>query len=122
MKKIIKVFGYILTILILISAAIYLYVFREQKIDVGLIPNEFTYCGKKIYSNNKNYREIVSWLKTNKTGWVSSFVTFLPGHTYSSGAFNVNVISDIVVVSYKTDYGYPQYVRTGRHSLNVKCE
>jgi len=122
MRKFLKIIGYVITPVLLISIVGYLYIFRAQQIDTGLIPNEFNYCGKQIYGNNKNYKEIISWLKNNKSGWVSSFITFVPNHVYHTGAFRVNVLPDVVVVSYKTDYGYPQYVKRGKHSLSIKCE
>ena len=106
-------------ILIVVSA--FLYIFREQSIDIGLIPNEFAYCGEAIWGNDAEYQKIVSWLKDNKEGWVISLVTFVPKQVYSSPAFNVNVMENSVVVSYKTDYGYPQYVKTIQHDLNNKC-
>lgn len=85
------------------------------------IPEEFTYCGKKIWGSDKEYQEIVSWLKQNKDGWVSSFVTYVPTQVYRHPAFVVNVIEGGVVVSYKTDNGYPQFVKTITHGLNMSC-
>ena len=104
-----------------IAACLYFYIFREREIDVGLIPKEFSYCGMQIYGNEKEYQEIVSWLKNNKEGWVLTYVSYVPKQVYRNPAFVVNVMSGGVVVSYKTDYGYPQYVKTTEHDLSLSC-
>jgi len=121
MKKLFKILGYILTTLVIIAIAIYLYFFRAQPIDTGLIPSEFTYCGNQIFGSNEHYQEIVQWLQNNKEDWTLSFVTYAPSHKYYHGAFWVNVHSKAVIVSYKTDYGYPQFVKDGVHDLPTTC-
>ncbi len=121
MKKIIKVTGYLILCFLLIGVGVYLYIFREQQINILLIPNEFTYCGKQIYGNNADYKEIVSWLNNNKNGWVTSYVSFIPKQTYKSASFQVNILDNAVVVAYKTDYGYPQFIKRTDHRMSKKC-
>ena len=105
-----------------INSAIYLYIFREQEIDLGLIPSEFTYCGIQINRSNYVYSEIVSWLKENKEGWISSLATFSPKQTYRANAFQVYVLENLVVVSYKSDYGYSQFIKKAEHHLIKQCQ
>jgi len=121
MKKALKIIGYFVLCIIVLATAAYLYVFRQQEIEIRLIPNEFTYCGEQIWGKDKEYQEIASWLKNNKNGWVLSFVSYVPQQVYRHPAFVVNVLDGGVVVSYKTDYGYPQYVKTIDHGLNMNC-
>ena len=121
MKKALKIIGDITTILVLIGAGAYLYLFRQQEIAIRLIPNEFEYCGKKVWGNDKNYQEIVTWLKQNRDGWILSYVTYVPKQVYRHPAFTVNVMEGGVVVSYKTDSGYPQYAKTINHGINLEC-
>ena len=121
MKKALKIIGDITTILVLIGAGAYLYLFRQQEIAIRLILNEFEYCGKKVRGNDKNYQEIVTWLKQNRDGWILSYVTYVPKQVYRHPAFTVNVMEGGVVVSYKTDSGYPQYAKTINHSINLEC-
>ena len=120
-KKALKIIGDITTILVLIGAGAYLYLFRQQEIAIRLIPNEFEYCGKKVWGNDKNYQEIVTWLKQNRDGWILSYVTYVPKQVYRHPAFTVNVMEGGVVVSYKTDSGYPQYAKTINHGINLEC-
>ena len=121
MKKALKVIGYVVLLLALVGVGTYFYIFRQQEIAVDFIPSEFTYCGKQIWGNNKEYQEIVSWLKQNKDGWVISYVTYVPTQVYHHPAFRVNVTEGGVVVSYKTDHDYPQFVKTINHGLNMAC-
>ena len=121
MKKVLHIFGCIILLIIAIGIAVYFYVFRQQEIALRLIPNEFEYCGKQISTRDSEYKEIVSWLKKNKDGWVLSFATYVPQQVYRHPAFVVNVIKGGVVVSYKTDSGYPQYAKTIEHGLEMAC-
>ncbi|MEM7401221.1 MAG: hypothetical protein AAF304_04645, partial [Pseudomonadota bacterium] len=75
MKKLLKICLYLLIFFLIIASVSYLIIFRNQEIDVGLIPNEFEYCGSQIYGSNPEYREIVAWLKANKYGWHRSYAT-----------------------------------------------
>jgi len=118
----VKIASYIVLCLLFIGVAIYCYTFRQQEIDVHFVPNEFTYCGKQIWGKDKEYQEIISWLNNNRNGWVLSFVSYVPKQIYRHPAFVVNVLDGGVVVSYKTDYGYPQYVKTIDHGLNLHCD
>ncbi len=108
--------------MLVINSAIYLYIFRVQEIDLGLIPREFTCCGIQINRNNPSCREIVSRLKENKEGWITSLVTFSPKQTYQANAFHVYVLENLVVVSYKSDYGYSQFIKKGEHHLSKQCQ
>ena len=122
MKKTLKVLGYILLALVLVVVGIFFYVFREQEIKINFIPNYFNYCGKQIDPKDPEYQEIVSWLNQNKDGWVLSFVSYVPTQVYSHPAFSLNALKGSVVVSYKTDYGYPQYEKTIDHGLQLTCK
>jgi len=122
MKKAFKVIGYLFLALVLVVVGSFFYVFREQQIEVNFIPNYFSYCGKQIDNKDSEYKEIVSWLNQNRDGWVLSFVSYVPVQVYSHPAFSVNVLKGGVVVSYKTDYGYPQYEKTIKHGLQLACE
>lgn len=122
MRKVLKNIGIILLLLAFLAVGILLYVFREQGIDISYIPNEFEYCGKDVFGSDKDYQEIVSWLKQNKEGWVLSYASYVPNYIYHNPAFRVNVQKGMVVVSYKTDYGYPQYVKSIKHGLRLNCE
>ena len=108
--------------MLVINSVTYLYIFRVQEIDLGLIPREFTYCGIQINRSNPSCREIVSRLKENKEGWITSLVTFSPKQTYQVNAFQVYVLENLVVVSYKSDYGYSQFIKKGEHHLSKQCQ
>ena len=101
--------------------ATYLYVFREQEIRTDFIPQKFEFCGKSISTGDREYDELVKFLTINKGGWVASFVSFAPTQVYNSPAFKVNVMSKQVVVSYKTDEGYPQFVKLIKHDWSSSC-
>ena len=116
-----KVIGGIIIVVIVSAAAGYLYLLRQQSIDIDLIPNEFTRCGKQIWGNDPEYKEIVQWLKENQDGWVLSFTSYLPRHSYSAPAYKVIFINGGVAVSYKTDYGYPQYAKSVNHGYIKQC-
>ena len=85
------------------------------------ILNEFTYCGEKIWDKDKEYNEIVSWLHQNRHGWVRTFLSYEPKQVYQNPVFNIALLDDAVLVSYETDYGYPQYIKTIKHGLNMEC-
>jgi hypothetical protein len=116
-----KALKILFSIIILVCVILYLYIFRQQAIAVNYIPNEFEHCGNKIGGQNKEYLEIVKWLENNKEGWVASFVTYAPNNLYTHPAFSVNVLKGSVIVSYKTEYGYPQLVKTIKHNINSEC-
>ena len=121
MKRVLKIASYSILGVVSIVGAGFLYMFRQQAIDVQFIPNEFAYCGDQIWGNDQEYREIVDWLKNNKDGWARSVVTYVPKQVYDSPAFKVNVMDSGVVVSYKTDFGYPQFVKSINHGLRKNC-
>ena len=122
MKRILKVVGYVLAVTALLAVAFLGYHFREQEIDVGLIPNKFSYCAHEIYGSNIHYQEITNWLKKNKAGWNISYASYVAGIEYRSPAFNISVHPNFVVVWYKTDEGYPQFVRSIKHQLPMECQ
>ncbi len=122
MKRILKYIGYFVAVVALFVVEIVSYHFRAQEIDVGLIPNEFNYCGSKIYGNNPQYQEISDWLKRNKDEWKKSYASFVPGNEYHSQSFNISVHPDFVVVWYKTDEGYPQFVKSIKSELPLSCQ
>ena len=122
MKKIAKIAVYIIVALLVVIGSTLLYVFREQEIDLDMLPNEFKYCGKQIYGNDPDYIKIISWLKQNKDGWRLSYASYVRKHVYDGRHFIVSVLDEMVVVSYKTDYGFPQFTKSGQHGLSKSCQ
>jgi len=105
---------------VLISAT-YFYVFREQEIRTDFIPPQFEFCGKSISKGDQEYEELIKILTLHKGGWVISFVSFSPTQVYNSPAFKVNVMGKQVVVTYKTDEGYPQFVKLIKYDWSGSC-
>lgn len=122
MKKLPILLGILLLITALVIGSIYLYIFRKQAINLNMIPSEFVYCKKQITASSQEYKDIVSWLHANNESWRASFVSFVPSHRYYHPEFYINVLSNTVVVSYKTDSGYLQLVRSGQHGLPTSCQ
>jgi hypothetical protein len=122
MKKILKIVLGGLFLISVIAIITMSYMLREQSIDVDFIPNEFSYCEHAISANDPKYIEIVNWLHDNKDGWVISPASYLPVRLYGHPAFKVNVMKGAVIVSYKTDDGYPQYAKAVQHGLALECE
>ena len=102
-------------------AATYLYVFRGQEIRIDYIPLEFEFCGNSISKGDSEYDEIVQVLTNHKDDWVASFTSYVPTQVYYSPAFTVNVLNKQVVVSYKTDEGYPQFVKLIKYDWVSTC-
>ncbi len=112
----------ILSIMILLAAT-YLYINRDQQIRVDLIPPEFEFCETIITEGDLAYDELKKILVKHKDGWKTSYASFVPGRTYDSPAFKVNVIGNGgVVVSYKTDDGYPQFTKFIKYDWSTSCE
>ena len=116
-----KILTYLVLTLTVCFLLAYLYIFRDQDIRVDFIPPQFRFCGEVISKGNANYDNVVTLLKENKSGWETSFVSFVPSQVYDSPGFRVNILENTVVVSYKTDDGYPQYVKNIRHDLGEVC-
>lgn len=121
MKKVLKIIGVLILAVVLIFAAIFLYVFRPQSIDVGLLPQEFQYCDKPIWGADGKYVEIRSWIKSNNEGWRLSYASYNPKLSYSYPSYKIGLLESGVVVSYKTDYGYPQFYKSINHGLSMVC-
>jgi len=112
-----------LVLLILIGIIIgYLYFIQGQKIEVDFIPSEFRFCNKIIVRGDAEYKEIVSWLRQNSEGWARDWNTPVAGLVYSYPAFSVVVYKGGVSVSYKTDYGFPRFIKSSNHNLPTVCE
>jgi hypothetical protein len=122
MKKILKIFLLISLLLLIISISVVAYMLRPQEIDVGLIPNEFRYCGQQIWGGNEDYQRIVKWLQENRHGWSPNWHTHYAGDGYIHPAFRVVIFDEFVAVSYKTDSSYPQFTKKFKHGLVVSCE
>ncbi len=122
MSKLAKFFVFGVLVLFVIGTSTVFYFFREQEIDTTLIPNEFRYCGKQIWGNNPEYIKIVAWLRENNGGWTPSFASYTQDHFFDGKHFIVNVLDEMVVVSYKTDHGFPQFTKSGEHGLDKQCE
>ena len=101
--------------------ATYFYVFREQEIRLDLIPAQFEYCGRNISEGDINYDEVVTVLTKQKGGWVSSSTNYEASQHYYAPAFQVKVIGKQVVVSYKTDEGFPQFIKLIKYNWSNTC-
>lgn len=97
------------------------YLLRPQTISVS-IPPEFTYCDKQIFGGDSEYLEIKKWLEENSSGWRWNWHTPYAGEGYYGGSYNIAVFSEFVAVSYKTDWGFPQYIKSFDHGLVVNCD
>jgi|TARA_R110001592_G_scaffold339091_1_gene626596 hypothetical protein len=116
-----KILKYLIITVLFFVSVTYLYVFREQDIIVDFIPPQFEFCDKLISKGDAEYDALVLLLNNNKSGWVSSFVSYAPSQVYYSPAFSVNILNSNVVVSYKTDNGFPQLVKKIKHDLGSVC-
>jgi len=106
---------------VILITATYLYVFRDQDIRIDFIPPEFEFCGKNISKGDQEYDELLKVLTAHKDGWVASFTSFAPTQVYYSPAFKVNIVGKQVVVSYKTDEGYPQFIKLIKYDWSGSC-
>lgn len=110
----------VVTIVILVTVT-YLYVFRDQEIRLEFIPPELEFCGKKISKGAQEYDELLKVLTAHKGGWNASFTSFVPTQVYFSPAFKVNIVGKQVVVSYKIDEGYPQFIKLIKYNWSSSC-
>ncbi|PHS11981.1 MAG: hypothetical protein COA86_18895 [Kangiella sp.] len=116
-----KILGSLILFILALGLAMYFYFFIEQKIEVQYIPKEFRYCEKTITNVDLEYNEIVSWLKKNKEGWSRDWNTPIAGKYYSHPAFSVVVFQGGISVSYKTDNGYPRFIKSANHEFSTSC-
>lgn len=121
MKIVAKILVALLLIVIVVATSSYLYFIRDQKIEIDFIPGEFKYCSRVITGSDPEYREISSWLRANSSGWVRDWNTQIAGVVYSYPAFWVVVFKGGVSVSYKTDYGFPRFIKSVNHGLSIEC-
>ncbi|MCV6623862.1 MAG: hypothetical protein OIF51_19170 [Cellvibrionaceae bacterium] len=121
MMIIAKILAFLLLVAIVVAISGYLYLTREQVIEVRFIPNEFKYCGRVITNSDPEYKEISTWLHENSSGWVQDWNTTITGLVYSYPAFSVVVFKGGVSVSYKTDFGFPRFIKSVNHGLNIAC-
>ncbi len=121
MKIIAKILAFILLLVIVVALSGYLYLTREQVIEVKFIPTEFKYCGRVVTNNDPEYKEITSWLHENSSGWRQDWNTPIAGLKYSYPAFSVVVFKSGVSVSYKTNSGFPRFIKSTDHGLNIEC-
>jgi hypothetical protein len=121
MKIVAKILIALLLLVIVMVTFGYLHFVRDQKIEVGFIPSEFSYCGRTITHNDSKYKEITDWLRTNSDGWQQDWNTQISGLKYYYPSFSVVVFKGGVSVSYKTDYGFPRFIKSVDHRLNTEC-
>lgn len=107
--------------LTLVAISGYLYYFRLQTIELKFIPVEFEYCNSMISVNDVQYKKIVEWLEANQSGWRVDWNTPVAGNIYRNTTFSVNVFRGGVSVGYKTDDGYPRFVKSVAHTLELEC-
>ncbi|OCQ23790.1 hypothetical protein A7985_07575 [Pseudoalteromonas luteoviolacea] len=118
-----KFLKYLIFIVTALFVLAYLYVFREQDIRVDFIPSQFKFFGERVSEGDTDYDNVVSLLKENKSGWETSVVSYVPNQIYDSPSFKVNILENVVVVvSYKTGVGYPQFVKKFKHDLGEVCQ
>ena len=121
MRKVLKIVGIIFLAVAFLGTVVLLYIFRSQSIDVDLLPSEFEYCGKQIWGANEKYIEITNWIKNNSEGWSPSYASYAPELWYSYPSYRIGLLKKGVVVSYKTDNGYPQFYKSINHGLSMAC-
>jgi hypothetical protein len=113
-------------VVILLITAFYL-VFFAQKIDPRYLPAQLQHCGNTLQPNDIQYKQLANWLDKNRQGWGMSFAKLKKENNeknplrFESSAFWVEIEVDRVVVSYKTDFGFPQFIKYTSHSLPIEC-
>ncbi|WP_045856305.1 hypothetical protein [Teredinibacter purpureus] len=122
MKIIAKILAALLLITVIGVVSGYTYYVRGQKIEIDFMPREFNYCGRVIADIDPEFKEIVNWLRENSEGWSRDWNTQIAGLVYGYPAFSVVVFEGGVSVSYKTDSGYPRFIKSIKHSLKTSCE
>ena len=118
MKIALKLLVWLLSLFLVSVVALTAYLSRPQTISVS-IPPEFTYCGKQIWGGDPEYLKIKKWLEKNSSGWRWNWHTPYGGEGYYGGSYNIAVFPEFVAVSYKTDWGFPQYTKSFDHGLVV---
>ena len=125
MKRWLKYIGYFVITIIVLTLATIWYWGREQTIDFSsVLPKTVHYCGREITSKDKEYIELFAWLKNNKTGWVNTPASYVPGNIFRSPKISINVLKSVVVINYSTSsYGWWQ-VSKGKNEkeLLITCE
>jgi len=108
-------------ILIIAACYFYFYFFKNLEIETRFIPSEFEYCGAVINSDDMDYLNIERWLKSNSHGWDTDWNTLIQGNIYRNPAFSVVLFDGGVSVSYKTDNGYPRFIKSVEHGFKLEC-
>lgn len=121
MKIALNLLVWVLSLFLVLVIVLIAYLLRPQTISVS-IPPEFTYCGKQIWGSDPEYLKIKEWLEINSSGWRWNWHTPYGGEGYYGGSYNIAVFEEFVAVSYKTDWGFPQYTKSFDHGLVVNCE
>lgn len=120
MRVIVRLVVGIFTLILLVAFAIYAYLTWNRTIDTA-IPTEFEYCGKSIWGRDPEYLRIKDWLIQNREGWTTNWHTYYAGEGYYYPSYQIYVFDDFIAVSYKTDWGFPQYTKSIKHELEVNC-
>ena len=116
-----KIFGSLIAFILLTVLIVYILLFENQSIKTDFLPSQFENCGRTITNTDTQYIEITDWLVRNKDGWRRDWNTQVAGNVYRSAAFTVVVYETGVSVSYKTDDGYPRFIKTIPHKLDTTC-
>lgn len=106
----------------IVAISAYLYVFRDQQLQMESFPLQLEHCGKTISKGDGKYDELFKVLIRNQEGWKSSPVSYLPARVYYSPNFQINVLDELVVVSYQNNTEYAQLVRFIEHNWSNSCE
>lgn len=105
--------------IVVISA--YLYVSRDQQLQMENFPLEFEHCGKAISKGDGKYDELFNVLIRNQENWESSLVSYVPARMYYSPNFQINVLEELVVVSYQNNTEYEQLVKSINYDWSNSC-
>jgi hypothetical protein len=117
-------FRFLISIFVGLSLVVisgYFYYFRLQTIELKFIPTEFEYCNSIITVDDAQYQKLVIWLEANQSGWSVDWNTPVAGNIYRNSVFSVSVFRGGVSVGYKTDDGYPRFIKSVDHGLDLEC-
>lgn len=105
-----------------IAMSAYLYVSRDQQLQMENFPLQLEHCGKTISKGDGKYDELFNVLIRNQEGWKSSPVSYAPAREYYSPNFQINVLDELVVISYQNNTEFAQLVRFIEHNWSNSCE
>ena len=109
-------------VIVLSFLAGYMLLSSDQEIDFSsVMPKVFELCDEQISENDLEYIALKEWFLKNKSGWKKTPVSYVQKYVYRSDFMTVNIVDSLVVVSYKSDMGWSQVLKTGEIDM-VKGE